>query len=941
MIGQRTEDLAREIFDRLSPLSRNDTERESTLARLRDSEPSIYAEVKSLLDHHDNTHDFFDSGVLNLNNVLSPDLARNVTNDEGLTQVGAYKIIKRLGYGGMGVVYEAQQETPRRSVALKLLRPDVSSRSVARRFEAEAEALGKLHHPGIAQIYEAGRAMVGGSDRMYIAMELLRGPTLGKYVKQSNLTTHQKIELVAHIADAVDHAHRRGVIHRDLKPGNIVIDETTDRPKVLDFGVARLATDDIQAQTMHTRAGQLLGTLEYMSPEQLAGDPTKVDARSDVYALGVILYELLSGDVPINLSGKDLFSAIDTVRSAEPRRLSRSINTFRGEVDDMTAMALEKDPARRYQTAQAFADDLRRYPSNQPVLAHKQTTWYQTKKFVQRHRTLVIATAAVFVALTTGLVAALYQANRAEKANADLADQLKEVQRLSTAESAARKDAEKANADLADQLKEVQRLSAAESEARKDAEQESQNSNAALVYLVTLLGQAAPEHTKGRDITVRDALDKAAVDVDRDFADRPKVRLHLFDVIRQTYMALGEAQRAEPYSRKAVELAKQLFADDPLAWGGYVGDLANVLINLDRNEEAETLVREALPFVVAKGGEDHELTAELQMHLGVALRHLERFDEAEPLLRTSLAHREKAFGPEDRKTMVVVNDLSLLLKYMGKFEESMQLARRNRDTTVKNLGEDHPDAIAASANLVGLLDTTAHDDEATLLAEQTLARAKRVLGEKHPDTLQVALALGTVLIDTKHNEDAIKVFEPTLDAMREVFGPEHNNTLNTMNNLSLAYERANQLEKASKTLEALAAVMVVKEPESIRTVITLGNRARVVRTLGQYQLSEDLAKQALDIATKILPPEHPLKTRSQIAYASSLIANGKLDDGLAIAEPAYNKLAEKGAHTPNAKSAARAVADSLKAANKPDLEAKWRIREQATDPQAPAPTQPK
>lgn len=918
MNARPTEMIAREVFDQVAVLPSGSAERAAILRSLREHQPAAYHEVLSLLESSDTTHALLDNnagaaaaqgGVLR---ALS-------AQDESLTEVGAYRILRKLGSGGMGVVYEAQQESPRRSVALKLIRPDVISPSLLRRFELEAEALGMLHHPGIAQIHEAGRAIVAGSERMFIAMELVEGPTLSQFVRDVQPDSHARLELLAKIADAVDHAHHRGVVHRDLKPGNIIIDKASNQPKVLDFGVARLALEGPEARTMHTRDGQIVGTLEYMSPEQLSGDPRRIDARTDVYALGVMLYELLSGDVPINLAGKDLFSAIDHVRRHEPKRLSRVLEVraqssgkkqspktrwfWRSdELDDIVGMALEKDPARRYQSAAAMSDDLRRYLRHEPVIAHAQTTWYQARKFAQRHRTLVGAVAAVIVALTAGLFAALWQANRAERAQQQVAAQLREVERLSALESVA----------------------------RTKAEQDSTTMQAVANYLITLLENAAPEYSGGREMTVREALDKASGNVEEEFKDQPVVLMRLNDVIRQTYGSLGDADKSEKYGRRALELAKTIWADDPAKWGDEAGDLSVALMELDKNDEAEALLRPALAEVIAKVGEDHEVVAELRMHLGSVLRRLEKQEESETLLRQALASREAMLGMEDRRTMVALNELSLSLREQGRLEEAEQMARRNRDTTIKHFGADHPDAIAANTNLSNLLDALGRDDEAIMLLKETLERSGRVMGANHPNTLMVALALGTTQIDSKRPEDAIATLQPTRAAMEQVFGLEHNNTLNLLNNLSVAYERAGRLDDASRTLETLREVMLRKEPESMRTVVTLGNSARVEMNRKQTAFAVNLAQQALDSGVKALPEGHPMRHRLVIGYATALIMDGQVEKALPLAQTAYEALASaQGPASNPAKNAAKTIADKLLAKGENDKAAIWSERANA------------
>ncbi|UCF33767.1 MAG: protein kinase, partial [Phycisphaerales bacterium] len=313
------------------------------------------------------------------------------------------------------------QEHPRRRVALKMIRPGVLSRSLLRRFQFEADVLGRLQHPGIAQIYEAGEVETATGRQPYFAMEYVTGVELRRYADRHQLDTRARMELVARICDAVHHAHQKGIIHRDLKPGNVlVVDQPTrtdvghgaefallGQPKVLDFGVARATDSDMQVTTMQTDVGQLIGTVPYMSPEQVAGDSRQLDMRSDIYALGVILYELVSGRLPYDLSQKSIPEAARIIREEDPTRLSSIQTAFRGDVDTIVGKALEKDRERRYQSAAGLAGDIRRYLTSEPIAAHPPSTFYQLKKFAKRHTELVAGLVLSFVILLAGTVTSL------------------------------------------------------------------------------------------------------------------------------------------------------------------------------------------------------------------------------------------------------------------------------------------------------------------------------------------------------------------------------------------------------------------------------------------------------------------------------------------------------------------------------------------------------
>ncbi|MCL4740878.1 MAG: protein kinase [Phycisphaerales bacterium] len=377
----------------------------------RDDE--LRREVESLLAHASGS-----IGMLDVPPVAAPIGA--TFNNQPFTpetalpadrRIGSYTIVRFLGAGGMGVVYLAEQERPRRTVALKIIRGAMASPSLLRRFEHEAEILGRMHHAGIAQIYEAGIARTDAGSQPFIAMELVEGPPITDYAEARRLSTGERLELLARVCDAIHHAHQRGVIHRDLKPSNILVD-AHGQPKILDFGVARAMDADLQVTTLRTSVGQLIGTLPYMSPEQIAADPAEIDNRSDVYALGVLAFELLAGKLPFDLRSRSIPEAARIIRDDPPTRLSAVDRTLRGDVETIVAKAIAKDKARRYQSAAELADDIRRHLAGEPIAARDSSAAQLLRRSLRRYRGALAAGVIIALALAVFAVHASIQSAR-------------------------------------------------------------------------------------------------------------------------------------------------------------------------------------------------------------------------------------------------------------------------------------------------------------------------------------------------------------------------------------------------------------------------------------------------------------------------------------------------------------------------------------------------
>jgi tetratricopeptide (TPR) repeat protein/predicted Ser/Thr protein kinase len=734
-------------------------ERAALLDRECGDDPEIRAEVESLLSHHDSESSPIDTPVFGTTFPSIEDLHASGEADQTLpTEIGDYRIREVLGRGGMGVVYLAEQRRPRRTVALKVLRPGLLTPMMLRRFEREMDILGRLQHPGIAQILEAGTAETGDGAQPFFAMEYVRGRPLTEYVEWADLPTRRRLELLVEICRAVQHAHQHGVVHRDLKPSNIVVDDD-GRPKILDFGIARSIDADVQATTLHTEIGQLLGTIGYMSPEQVAGDPRCIDARADVYALGVLGFELLTGRLPHDVSGKSIPEAARIMSDYEPTPLRTISRTYRGDVDTIIAKALEKDPDRRYQSAAELAADLERHLADQPIAARPPSSVYQLRKFARRNKALVGAIAMVFIVLAAASVVSTTFAVQALRSRDDAVE--------------AKLDAE--NAEVA------------EIEQRQLAEKRLKIAEAVNDFLNDdLLAQANPTNTSDREITLRQVLDTASEKIEDRFADSPLVRATIRITLARTYNSLGLYDEARHHVREAIPVLTAELGPADAETVSARSILVRTLWNSGRESEALPLARDTLAVARTELGDDHPTTIEAITQMAVLLKRTGDLSDADAYYREALERSRRVHGAEAPYTLLVMTDYALLLSDLKRHEEAERMNRTVLDIRMRTLGEEHPYTLLSMVNQGHILWKQGKYDELEELWTRAYEIRRRVLGEEHPETLRSMHAIVLLYEAKGQSEVAEQWARRTLALRRKVLGEDHPDTLVSLNSVAVA-----------------------------------------------------------------------------------------------------------------------------------------------------------
>ena len=715
-------------------------------------------------------------------------------------RLGNYRIVQVLGEGAMGIVYEAEETgAMRRRVALKVIRAGLDTKEVIARFEAERQTLALMNHPGIAKVLNAGATEIG---QPFFAMELVRGLPITEYCDARKLTVHQRLELFVAVCHAVQHAHQKGVIHRDLKPSNVLVTEQDDvpQPKIIDFGIAKALGTQLTEKTLLTQWGQAIGTPAYMSPEQAETQGADVDTRADIYSLGVVLYEVLVGRLPVDPSdiGIHTFFVRLKLRETNPPLPSARLHALghdgktiasarrtnpgtlrgevRGDIDWIVMKALEPDRVRRYATAAALATDLQHYLANEPVSARPPSTVYRIRKFARRHRGGVAAMAVASAAVIVGAVFSTLAWRRAAR------------------EAAA---------------------------AREVTE-----------FLVKLFNVSDPGEARGNKVTAREILDKGSQRIRRELAGEPVLQGRLMSTMGTVYQSLGLYPSADSLLQEALRVREREFGPNDtsvattLAALGYVararGDyadaerdygkalairerafgpqsaavastlagLAAVRIEQGRNAEGESLsVRVLAIDEKARGPDDPQLANDL-MHLALVYWGEHRLPEAEPLMRRALSIQERALGADHPDVAAAENNLGVLYYTLGRYGDALAFYERARASFEKTLGPDHPDVASSLSNLGETYWKMGRFAESEPSFRRALAIQEKALAPGHPAIAITLNGLANLLRDEKRYAEAEPMYRRGLEIRIRALGEKSGDVAETRKDMAEMVRRA-------------------------------------------------------------------------------------------------------------------------------------------------------
>lgn len=775
--------------------------------------------------------------------------------------IGRYHLQQIIGEGGMGEVWLAEQKEPvRRRVALKLVRAGLNSREVIARFESERQALALMDHPAIAKVLDAGSTEEGAP---YFVMEYVAGVPITTYCDHHRLSTRERLELFARVCEGVQHAHQKAIIHRDLKPSNILVTEVDGRPapKIIDFGVAKALSQKLIADTLFTRLGALVGTPEYMSPEQALSSGEDIDTRTDIYSLGVLFYELLAGQPPIDLRKIAFDEFLRRLREEDPPKPSTKVSTqdailstelarnrqtepqalvkqMRGDLDSIALKALEKDRSRRYGSASDFALDIRRYLNNEAVLAVPPSAAYRARKFVRRYRAaLATATAFALVLIVAGGVS-LRESIRANR-------------------------------------------EAAVAQAVNDFLQND------VLAQASANNQAGPASRPDPDLKVRTALDRAAARIAGKFDRQPEVEAEIRDTIGQTYTDLGSYPEALEQLQRALDLHREaLGAENPKTLRT-ISHLGRVLSLEGKYPQAEALLHQALEAQRRLLGPENRDTLSSLINLGNVHYAEGDYAHAGALISQSVDICRRVLGPDNVTTVSAMNMLANVYYVERHLAKSEALYLQVLEIRRRVLGPEHPDTLVVMGDLANLYKDEGKYAQAEALQSEVLDIRRRVLGAEHPRTLLAMRSLANIYYREGKYARAEALARTTVEISRRVLGPEHISTLVSMQYLGDVYcQEGKYKEAADVYIPALAIMRRVIGPEHPTTLITLSDLASMYQREGKYTLAETYALQELAGFRHSRGLEHPETMEAQDDLALAYLSQGKFAESERLAREA-------------------------------------------------------